>query len=320
MEDELPDVMRCLARLDVDTLELVCQQHPAPQLGLEGRSAAIQVRGCLAGLGVAAYLQLATQPLQRVVLRTDACAGCPWQSLPSEVSRQAAGARQWLQSLQRADFLEEAPALHNPVKRPVHRAGSPPVSRRDLFRGRVQEPPPVDIVSSLNPYHQRLRLLNALRRFEPGTFDREMAQTAGEGFAILVASSACSACGTCARACPTGALVLETAPDGKRFQLAFSLQACLACDACAHLCPEAALSVNHEVSLQRIYDAHDDEILLEGALGKCKRCNGRFAEDALKDGYCSVCVFRRSNPFVSRMPATLASQATNHQKVSGETK
>lgn len=320
MEDEVPDVMRCLARLDIDTLELVCQQHPAPHLGLEGRSAAIQVRGCLAGLGTAAYLQLATKPLQRVVLRTDACADCSWQTLPAEVLRQAAGARQWLQSLQRADFLEEAPVLQNPVKRPVHRAGSPPVSRRDLFRGRVQEPPPVDIVSSTNPYHQRLRLLNALRRFEPENLDRETAQTVGKGFAALTVSHACSACGTCARACPTGALVLETTHDERHFELTFSLQACLACDSCAHLCLEGALAVDHEVSLQRIYEAHDDEVLLEGALGKCKRCNGRFAEAALKDGYCSVCAFRRSNPFVSRMPATLASKTTSHQKVSGETK
>lgn len=304
-EDELPRLSSCLQRLDVETLEVVCQQHKTPSLGLAGKTAAIQVRGCLAGLGTASYLQLATTSLMRVVVRTDACAACSWQTLPEQVRRQIDQAQTWLQAWQRADFVQELPSLDEPVKRPVHRADAPPMSRRDLFRGKVQEPPPIDVTSSLNPFHQRLRTINALQQLPRDAFDLSAAAPCEAGFASPIVDQSCSACGTCVRACPSGALALEQDGDEGHFQLTFALQACLACDVCAHLCPEQALTVRHEATLGQILSAPVETILFEGIVERCRRCNGSFAAHSMNDGLCSVCAFRLDNPFASRMPATL---------------
>lgn len=334
-EDELPDLLRCLARLDIDTLELICQHHPAPSLGLAGRTAAIQVRGCLAGLGVPAYLQLSTHALERVVVRTDACEQCPWQSPAAKlVHDQVDDARQWLRGWQREGFIEAMSVLEEGVKRPLHRAGSPPVSRRDLFRGHVGEPPPTDITASLNPFHQRLRTLSALHRLAAHSEHASMPLPRNSGFARVsvtqtavprTAFQTCSACGACARACPTRALVLEK-DDGKfvhgepRFQLSFSMQACIGCDACAHVCPQQAITVDHERTLGDILQSPDsgssagDETLLQGKLVTCERCQGSFAAGSMQDGFCSVCAFRRQNPFGSRMPPHLANTLSARKK------
>lgn len=315
-EDELPDLLRCLARLDSDTMELICQHHPTPSLGLDGRTAAIQVRGCLAGLGVAAYLHLSTHTLERVIVRTDACAQCPWQSLVNRVENQVDEAKHWLRAWQRQEFIETLSILPEGVKRPLHRADSPPVSRRDLFRGHVGEPPPTDITSSLNPFHQRLRTLSALHQLTSPTGYYSIPLPQDSGFARLSVSENCSACGTCVRACPTRALALET-DDGQfihgdpRFQLTFSIQACIGCDACAHVCPEQAITVDHEQTLGDILQPPGsdssvaEETLLEVNLATCERCRGAFAAASMQDGLCSVCAYRRQNPFGSRMPPHL---------------
>jgi hypothetical protein len=45
--------------------------------------------------------------------------------------------------------------------------------------------------------------------------------------------------------------------------------------------------------------------IASGELARCQRCGTRLAVDALHDGLCPVCVFRRENPFGSRMPCDL---------------
>lgn len=309
-EDELPDVLRCLARLDAETVELVCEKHPAPGTGVEGNSAAIRVKGCLAGLGAAAYLQLADSNVHQLVVRADACADCVWQSLAGQVEAQVAEAQQWLKIVQRPAFLQivtpDIVGQMSLARRPLHLAGAPPVSRRDLFRGRVQEPAQVEVVSSTNPYHQRLRLLGALRKLNHGMTDGGRLAPRESAFATLVVDPSCSACGTCARACPTSALLLESSKENDAFQLTFSLQACLACEKCVHLCPEDVIVMGRDVTANEVFAAQGDEVLVEGELAQCKRCNGRVAANALEDGLCPVCIFRRKNPFGSIMPAPFA--------------
>jgi len=175
----------------------------------------------------------------------------------------------------------------------------------------VQEPPPVDVTSSLHPFHRRLRTLSALRQLaddnrDPGAIWPPASALADSSFATLSISEACSACGTCVRACPSGALTLEKDDDKQRFQLSCSVQACLACDACAHICPEQAITVNHEAAAEQILAASPETTLYEDALAKCSRCTGYFAARSMQDGLCSVCAFRRKNPFISRMPPHLA--------------
>lgn len=199
-----------------------------------------------------------------------------------------------------------------PVSRDNCLAGA--VSRRDLFRGRVQEPPAVNVTSSLNPFHQRLRTLFALQQLPVSDSSLSAPVPIESGFANLNVSASCSACRACARACPSGALVLKQDEDKQHFQLTFTLQACLACDVCAHVCPEQGITLTRETTLSQILDGPPDQILCEGPLAQCTRCNGAFAAHSMEDGHCSVCAFRRRNSFTSHMPGAVLGAAASSEK------
>ena len=58
----------------------------------------------------------------------------------------------------------------------------------------------------------------------------------------------CTACGECARACPTGAIETRTAePEVKTLSLSYA--ACIQCRECVSCCPEQAVSVSHDVDV-----------------------------------------------------------------------
>ena len=74
-----------------------------------------------------------------------------------------------------------------------------------------------------------------------------------------------TACGVCARVCPTGALQMETAESG--FQLIFSPQICIGCDICnqkgykGRTAIFEILDVNEEIVKLVSNHAHEYEIL-----------------------------------------------------------
>ena len=55
----------------------------------------------------------------------------------------------------------------------------------------------------------------------------------------------CTACGECARACPTGAIQLET-PEEARRTLSLSYGACIQCRECVSACAEGAVSAGRD--------------------------------------------------------------------------
>ncbi|HSM55639.1 MAG TPA: 4Fe-4S dicluster domain-containing protein, partial [Candidatus Sulfomarinibacteraceae bacterium] len=251
MEDEAPDLMHCAARLEQSAperygFEIICQHHPRPQYGPD--AAAIRIRGCLAGLGAAAYVQLSTLSADHITIRTDACEGCPWSQLAEQIEQQLEEANGFLQPwFQRPALNRYAVADEDEHRRrPAYSAHSPPVSRRSLFRfGAEPEPEREALADGFHPFRERMRLLSALPALP--AYEREAAAETvmpGPGYATLTVSEACSACGTCARACPSGALELCLDEDAQRFALDFSLQACLACGASVDLCPEEAIELH----------------------------------------------------------------------------
>jgi ferredoxin len=114
----------------------------------------------------------------------------------------------------------------------------------------------------------------------------------------MIANDHCTACGVCARICPTGALKLIAGEDNT-YQLAFTSAACIACDACVQLCEPAAL-MRTTATLDEVLSS-EVVALRSGTLRACTKCGAKFAAETGSE-LCSVCEFRRKNPFGSRLP------------------
>jgi Ni,Fe-hydrogenase III small subunit/ferredoxin len=71
----------------------------------------------------------------------------------------------------------------------------------------------------------------------------------------------CTACGECARVCPTGAIQALPADDPRRVIVSLSLGACIQCRACVAACPTQAVSASHDVAVA----AHTREQLTRAA-------------------------------------------------------
>lgn len=307
-DDAVPALLNCAARIEAKTLELVCERHPKSELGLPDMDGAIRIRGCLAGLGVGGYLGLMALGLEKIVARADACAQCVWAVLQSQITSQLEQARRLLEPWGRSQALALITSGPSPefVQRPVWQADNPPLSRRDLFRlasrrGQTMIARAVTQEEGTAPHRparERQRVLNAVAHLPPWPEQAGELAAAGPGFANVSISEDCTACGVCARACPTGALQFphEEAP---RYQLTFTAPACIGCEMCAHVCAPGALSVEPEPSIQQVFGPQSSVLLRQGDLVRCERCRAWFA--ARPDvRLCPTCAFRKQNPFGSR--------------------
>jgi NAD-dependent dihydropyrimidine dehydrogenase PreA subunit len=226
-----------------------------------------------------------------------------------QIENQIAQAQAWLSTWGRPETVKLVrEADQDWAARPVYKASMPPISRRDLLRGLKRRNPvkdPLSVAEGNQPFRERLRLLLALQQWPIPTgineTDRILPEVAG--FSLLTVDDRCSACGTCTRACPVGALELKTG-DG-HFRLNFAPKACVGCDICAHLCPEQAIAVNHTPRIGEVFG--EDEILQlhTGRFSKCERCHSPFVPADPASKLCSLCEFRRQNPFGARTPPAL---------------
>jgi formate hydrogenlyase subunit 6/NADH:ubiquinone oxidoreductase subunit I len=127
------------------------------------------------------------------------------------------------------------------------------------------------------------------------------------GFAALSVAEGCTACGACARVCPTGALALVV--DEEEYRLTFAPQACIGCGMCAHMCAPAGLTVSSHPSFAEVFESAAVWTLQEGAVARCQRCRAPYPAATGSD-FCPICDFRRRNPFGSTVPLALQ-RATN---------
>jgi len=134
-DDAVAELLACTARAPSSSFDLLCEHHPRPATGPARGMLGLRVRGCLAGLGVGAYLALAAQGAERMVVRAESCGACPWAALQPRVTQQVAQAQQLLAATGRAAALTaQTEPLAAPVERPVQNTQSPPLSRRDVWR------------------------------------------------------------------------------------------------------------------------------------------------------------------------------------------
>lgn len=176
-----------------------------------------------------------------------------------------------LDSLCAALADEAAPSWHRPSDR---LACWEPVSSSRSDRNAARPGAPV----SLREPAATASALSAI--FSRGKHWRieSLAASLGE---ITIDSARCSACGSCARACPTGALTAAYR-DGAALVLSVDASACSACGACISSCPESA------VSLRRVLDSASlaagrqtvGEVV---AGGHCESCGGPLAGGLASD-------------------------------------
>ncbi|MBK8899682.1 MAG: 4Fe-4S binding protein [Anaerolineaceae bacterium] len=305
--DEAQNLLSCTQRASAQSCELVCGLNPNVALGDASVDTAVRVRGCLAGLGMGVYLGLASQGVEKVVVRLDACADCPWQALQPRVVAQVEQAQALLGLWGRADMFSSLETEQGDWrKRPYCNVGAPPVSRRDLFRWRDDEKKSAgepEANTQTSQYHERLRFLRAIKQLQPCQESGDNISLAGLNFALVVVSNTCTACGACARACPTGALHLETADSC--FQLVFAPQICIACGMCAHVCAPGALSLTPDPAFAQVFGTAAEQVVQQGSLVTCSNCRTPFAAGS-EAKLCPVCEFRRQHPFGSILPPELA--------------
>ena len=312
-EDEVQALLNCAERITPKPCEVVCGLNPFVEVGVPGGTA-VRLRGCLAGLGVAAYLGLASKGIEKVIVRLDACAGCPWSQLQPQIETQVRQAQSLLALWNKADVVNCVyETAEDFGKRPFWNAASPPVSRRELFRRQDREKKTeADTSTEPTQFHERVHFLRVVKRLPLPVESAAAASLAGLGFALLVVNGDCMACGVCARACPTGALQMETAASS--FQLTFSPQICIGCDICRHVCAPDALTLTYDPTFGQVFAGEVDHVVQQGDLASCSKCRAPFAARSGTD-LCPVCEFRRQNPFGSLMPPGL----TAHHKQKNRT-
>ncbi len=313
--DETQDVLRCAARVrDQGAIALLCAAHPPIDRGVRPVDAAIVVEGCLAALGPSAYAALAALGITQIDVYLDACETCPLAPACASIERTLDKARAALRPWLAANQLATITDVSEPASKPwaIYLAGEPPVERRRLlnpFSGsdanEILDALSVSAVEQSGPKRlpaERLRLLLALDQLPPAGQMLCPAPLGGQTFLRIGADDGCTACGACAKACPTGAIALENDDETQTFHLIHLPAACTGCDACLHLCDPDVL-YSRGVPFFSALQSPEDETLASGHFMRCKRCKTRVVEGALNEqGLCEICAFRRANPFGSRIP------------------
>lgn len=97
---------------------------------------------------------------------------------------------------------------------------------------------------------------------------------------VELRADGCTGCLTCAKVCPTGALVSENSRD--RVTMSFVASLCNGCGMCVDVCPEAAtktLQVRRMTNMDTL--SHDRVELYNDQLAICKGCGASIASQAL---------------------------------------
>ena len=256
---------------------------------------------------------MAALDIQPICIRTEACQDCEFSHLAGVIQRQLGAANQILQALNQPAIqpVDTNEAMHADPSRKYWQAHNPPISRRDLFH-MLGSTGKLTLARSLVQENQSERRQPGLdhRRFVAGTrqiiSDHSVPATRLEGlpFARVQVSSGCTACGTCVRSCPNGALELAFDEAQEQFLLAVRPADCNGCEVCIHVCGPQAIEIDHLPILREIFPPTTFRILAEGSLQRCQRCNQLFAP-AQGAKLCPVCEYRRDHPFSVGLPPHL---------------
>lgn len=304
-DDGTTDLFNGVARLNAQVVELVCSRHPQAEKGMDENATVIRTNACLASLGSSAYLRLLAQ-VSSLAIRLDACAECSLGRAQPEIAHAFDAARQLFPDRARAISVQPDAQAKTRV---VYEAKAPPVSRRDFLRVLTGESVRTAVRAFANESdetptgsalpRERVRLVNVLRQLALADPNVPISFT---GASRLRADDQCTACGVCARACPTGALRFSTR-ENSHYRLTCSVAQCTDCGMCLDVCEPQALQRAGTPTLAE-FSASEPITLHAGALKQCAKCNAWFAAH-IAGNLCPICDFRRRNPFGSLRPRAM---------------
>lgn len=305
----LTAALRAVEKHRVRRIDVLCDRRSSPEFGPVNSELGLRLPGCLAQLGAGIYLGLAVLGVEKVCVRLEQCDGCPRAALKERIAGQAEKASRLLASWgkQAAISCIDSADTETLCKRPGWNAVSPPLSRAELLRpaalipderfAELISPDPLAVCES-HLSLDRYRQMVALERL-PAEQQPVCAASKGKvDLAGVTISAACNGCGRCAQACPTRALE-RTVSKEQELRLIFSPLKCINCGVCAALCPENVLALQTPVEARSLLK--HKMVLHSGRLVKCQRCGAPFLPKA-GENLCSLCQFRRENPFGSRAP------------------
>jgi ferredoxin len=288
-------LVQTVSQTPAAAVSLVCPLRTTPEMTPAPVEAVVRHKRCLAALSVSDLLELAQQGGRAIWLDDSPCDTCPLAAAQHILHTNVTVAQNLLGEMDTQASIElhtNHPELMDvrPLQRAIFDGMKPKVSRRRLFglpdssthkpvvADRVNEQAILEDDHSLQrvpPSH--LCLLDHLRHILPE--GEAVLATASLPFAeVEIDAEACSACGLCARFCPTAALRFDTSAD--EFAVRFQADRCIGCNLCQIACPEDALQFGETISVESIL-AQDAQVLIAGQLATCSVCG---AKTSVHDG------------------------------------
>jgi len=302
-------------------LVLVCPLRPAIAQTQAPVAAAVRHQRCLAALSIPHLLDLSSQGMRPLWLDDSPCAGCPLGMCHAQLLASVAGANELLVGFGRPSSL----ALHTknpellldePLAHPLLDGMKPQLSRRGFFgalrqmgQARVERAMEEEALPMLRPAvavdqrlprrlpHNRKELLAHLADLTTDSAppDDSLFSLESLPFAsVTVDARACSACGLCARFCPTGALHYAGPGvgalgknDDNAYALDFQAQLCIDCAICQMACPEAAIRFEDSLPVEKLLSPQAEQ-LTAGEVTSCVTC-GVAVADHWQPPRCYVC-------------------------------
>lgn len=270
----------------VAPIELRCPQQSGDQTRVADVTI-VQHPRCLAELAPSQLIELAAN--RDVWINDAVCAACPIGTASNSIERAVVEANRWRAAFNRPrqihllsaeiDRLVEVHAAR--VIDSVH----PPSDRRAFFKlftrtlieagtRAAGESDRTWVDDRRLPQHvpiERVGLLNAIEKLgKPQALSLDLPR-------VQVQESDCTACGLCAKLCPTGALRFQS--DDARFALDFSAALCVDCGICEKACPTQAVTLSHDLPLSE-FSEHKTQRLVDGSLAPCSVCQTPTAVQA----------------------------------------
>jgi len=300
--------------------ELTCPRNEHPQRSRVEGATVVQTPRCLAALTVPLLLALRRR-VALLWLNDVICADCPIGRAQPYIAHTGEAVNALLTAFGHSPAVRTYKAHPEelaiaPTETQVYSGQEPTYTRRGFFTslGRLTRQATVNVIAESMaarepqgpvPVEQRLphRVPKNRRQLLLGV--RALGDPLEVPFALSVLSAAdvavdgeaCSACGLCARFCPTGAL--KFAADESHFVLRFVMAACVDCTICALICPDDAVSFTYESPISALVET-EPSILLAGNLVPCARCSQPVAGEPEEDVTCYVCRSPRPQEALSR--------------------
>ena len=310
--DRAGKLLRVLGSLSDGRVEFACDRKDSLGLTRAEVSHVVEVKPCLATLSLPTLLAAAAQGIAndrsgsatRLWLNDEPCLDCPIGSVQSEIRRMVEATNRlltafgWEPSVFTYSGWPELLAGES-QERPVVQGDLPRYTRRDFFSSMrrqaegvlvsamaenlpVETGPGVEhkLAYRVPPGHRSLaRILTRL-----GQPVAERLDTAGLPFGAVSIGGDCTACGLCARFCPSGALTFVD--DEEFFVINFTAVECLDCTLCSLICPADAVVFEPEVDPRQLAAA--PQTLRAGRLAPCHEC-GTLCTTEHDEPLCFVC-------------------------------